>query len=146
MLGWEPEVGAPGLLTCQLNALQQHAAPILWPSVSSPVRWGSGTGPHKWSLGAFPEWKFFGLFLRTTNKMLPNISSLCALVREGYGREVSTFVFLLLFFLFFHYCQDPSSFSVRLLFYCLYFCISATYIRLLQATLTCGTSKILLRF
>lgn len=71
---------------------------------------------------------------------------LCALVKEGCGREKSKFVFLLLFFLLLHYCHGPSSFTVRWLFYYLYFCISAVCIRLLKAALTCDAFKILLRF
>lgn len=98
MLGWEPEVGAPGLPTSQLSDLQ-HAAQILWPPVSSLTKWRSGTRPDKWSLGAFPEWKFFGLFLITANKMLLNISPFSLRISKGriWKRSLYICIFTALF-------------------------------------------------
>lgn len=71
---------------------------------------------------------------------------LCVLVREGYGREISKFVVLLLFSPFMSLRLSCSSFIARWLFYDLYFCISATCIRLFCRLVWPIITKILLRF
>lgn len=126
---------------------REPATQILWAAVSLPVKWDGGTRTDRWSHGDFSRVKIVW-FISHNNKRdaTEHQLILCALVREGYGREKSKFVFLLLFFLLFHYCHGPSSFTVRYLFYYLNFCISAMCIHLLKAALTRDAFKILLRF
>lgn len=113
------------LLTCKMRRWGQNGQMVSWGLFQSEDVW----------------------FISDNNKRdaTKHQLILCALVREEYGREKSKFVFLLLFFLF-HYCDGPSSFTVRYLFYYLNFCISAMCIHLLKAALTCDAFRILLRF